>query len=447
MAFKRILLRRDTSSNWTSGNPVLASGEIGYETNTGKFKIGNGATAWTSLSYASVPIGLSALNDLGDVTITSAANGDFLRWNGTVWVNDAVNLSTDTIGSYVESLVAGTGVTLTNNSGEAATPTVAVDTTVIAPLASPTFTGTVSGVTKTMVGLGNVDNTSDANKPVSTATQTALDLKAPLASPTFTGTVAGVTKSMVGLGNVDNTSDANKPVSTATQTALDLKAPLASPTFTGTASTNDLTVSGNLTVSGTTTSINTETLTVNDNVIVLNNNATGAPTEDAGIEVERGSSTNVVLRWNETADVWELTNDGSTYSAIATAASVANATALTIDNLTDVTITSAANKDFLMYNGTAWVDQPITLGTDTTGNYMAGVSAGTGISVTHTPGEGSTATIAVDATVATLASPALTGTPTAPTAAAGTSTTQIATTEFVMANAEDDQFILAGQIF
>jgi len=116
-----------------------------------------------------------------------------------------------------------------------------------APLASPTFTGTVSGITKTMVGLGSVDNTSDAAKPVSTATQSALDLKAnagdvnsalalkaPLASPTFTGTVSGITKTMVGLGSVDNTADAAKPVSTATQTALNLKAPLASPTFTGT---------------------------------------------------------------------------------------------------------------------------------------------------------------------------------------------------------------------
>ena len=49
--------------------------------------------------------------------------------------------------------------------------------------------------------------------------------------------------------------------------------------------------------------------------------------------------------------------------------------------------------------------------------------------------------------IAPVASPNFTGTPTAPTAAVGTSTTQIATTEFVMANAEDDQFILAGQIF
>ena len=103
-----------------------------------------------------------------------------------------------------------------------------------APLNSPTFTGTVSGVTKTMVGLENVDNTADSAKPVSTAQQTALDLKADLASPTFTGTVSGITATMVGLGSVDNTSDASKPVSTATQTALDLKANLASPTFTGT---------------------------------------------------------------------------------------------------------------------------------------------------------------------------------------------------------------------
>ena len=88
-----------------------------------------------------------------------------------------------------------------------------------ANLASPTFTGTVSGITASMVGLGNVDNTSDANKPVSSAQQTALNLKANLASPTFTGTVSGVTASMVGLSNVDNTSDANKPVSSAQQAA------------------------------------------------------------------------------------------------------------------------------------------------------------------------------------------------------------------------------------
>jgi hypothetical protein len=100
--------------------------------------------------------------------------------------------------------------------------------------------GVISG---SFTGLSNVDNTSDLDKPVSTATQTALDLKANLASPTFTGTVAGITKSMVGLSNVDNTSDTSKPISTATQTALNLKANSANPTFTGTLSADSLSTS------------------------------------------------------------------------------------------------------------------------------------------------------------------------------------------------------------
>lgn len=77
---------------------------------------------------------------------------------------------------------------------------------------------------RTALGLGSVDNTSDLSKPVSTAQQTALNLKAPLASPEFTGTPTGITKTHVGLANVDNTSDVSKPVSTAQAAALALKA-------------------------------------------------------------------------------------------------------------------------------------------------------------------------------------------------------------------------------
>jgi hypothetical protein len=74
----------------------------------------------------------------------------------------------------VTEVTAGTGLT---GGTITSTGTVAVNFGVVAPLASPTFTGTVSGITKSMVGLGNVDNTSDLNKPISTATQTALNLK------------------------------------------------------------------------------------------------------------------------------------------------------------------------------------------------------------------------------------------------------------------------------
>ena len=61
-----------------------------------------------------------------------------------------------------------------------------------------------------------------------------LAAKAPLSSLTFTGNVSGITKSMVGLNNVDTTADLNKPIATATQSAFGLKAPIASPTFTRT---------------------------------------------------------------------------------------------------------------------------------------------------------------------------------------------------------------------
>ncbi len=82
MAGARIQLKRATASQWTAANTVLFAGEIGYETDTNKFKIGDGTTAWTSISYFNGNLSGSNLNDLFDVTITSAANGDFLRWNG-----------------------------------------------------------------------------------------------------------------------------------------------------------------------------------------------------------------------------------------------------------------------------------------------------------------------------------------------------------------------------
>ena len=80
----------------------------------------------------------------------------------------------------------------------------------------------------------------------------------------------------------------------------------------------DVTVDGDLVVNGTTTSVNTETLTVDDNMIVLNNNEAGTPSQDGGIEIERGTSTNVKIQFKESTDKWQFTNDGSAYVDIAT---------------------------------------------------------------------------------------------------------------------------------
>lgn len=70
----------------------------------------------------------------------------------------------------------------------------------------------------------------------------------------------------------------------------------------------DVIITGDLTVNGTTTSVNTETVTIKDNIILLNSTVTGTPTTDGGIEVERGTSPNVQLVWNETDDAWEMKN-------------------------------------------------------------------------------------------------------------------------------------------
>lgn len=91
----QIQLRRDTASNWTSSNPTLAAGEIGIETDTLKYKLGNGSTAWASLSYASLPanaIDVTTINAKGDLLV-GTANDTVSRLavgsNNTIFVADS----------------------------------------------------------------------------------------------------------------------------------------------------------------------------------------------------------------------------------------------------------------------------------------------------------------------------------------------------------------------
>ena len=154
---------------------------------------------------------------------------------------------------------------------------------------------------------------------------------------------------------------------------------------------NNMTVSGNLTVSGTTTTVNTETISLADNQIVLNSNATGSASENAGIEIERGDDANKTLIWDESNDRWTV---GSETFVAGTFIGNLTGTASSATTLTSLTASI------------------------TELNYVDGVT--------------SAIQTQLDAKAA-LASPALTGTPTAPTASTGTSTTQIATTAYVQA--------------
>jgi len=298
----QIQLRNDTAANWTADNPTLAIGEVGLETDTSKFKIGNGSTAWNSLAYA-----IGDLDSLDGVSINAVSliSNHVLAYNAntSTWFNsNSINVLNTDISTINETLTAKANLSAPTFTGTVVLPSTTsigdVSATEIghlnnvtssiqtqlndrptatevsgtyAPLNNPTFTGTVvlsantsigdvsaseisvlNNLTASTVELNTLDgitaSTAELNildgatltvtelnyvDGVTSAIQTQLDSKAPTANATFTGTVSGITKSMVGLGNADNTSDADKPVSTATQTALNAKLNLAGGTMTG----------------------------------------------------------------------------------------------------------------------------------------------------------------------------------------------------------------------
>ena len=109
----------------------------------------------------------------------------------------------------------------------------------------------------------------------------------------------------------------------------------------------DLTVDGNLTVSGTTTTVNSNNVNIGDSIITLNSDETLAATQDAGIEIERGTDTNVNLIYDETNNYWTLTNDGSNSYQIATYNdSIENATLTAGEAITITDNSSGRTKSF-----------------------------------------------------------------------------------------------------
>jgi len=296
----RMQQRRGTAATWTSANPILGVGEIGYETDTNKFKIGDGSNRWVNLNYFvdansildGAPGMLNTLNELAE------ALGDDPAFFTTVATNlsnheaDGINvhgiadtslLATKSYADQAEADAIATAsadaTTKANAAQAAAIAAAAADATTKANDAraaaeltasnallsesasrSSEISNTVSAHSSATQNIHGIENTANL------ATKTYADNSSSSAVSTHNGvstnvhgiadtanlvTLAGtktltnktitsplgLVKADVGLSNVDNTSDANKPVSTAAQTALDLKAPLASPIFTGTVTT------------------------------------------------------------------------------------------------------------------------------------------------------------------------------------------------------------------
>ena len=355
-----------------------------------------------------------------------------------------------------------------------------------APLASPTFTGTVSGITKTMVGLGSADNTADTAKPVSTATQTELDLKlasataastyAPLASPVLTGTPAAPTaaadtnstqiattafaKAEADAAEAAAASDAttkanaaktdaeataaadatakvaaeaalrvsgdSASVSTAATSAAAIYAPLASPTFTGTVTLPAGTITAGMILDGTVSSSDIASDAVTT-AKILDANVTTAKINDSSITSGKIAASAVT--------------EGKIADGAVTSGKIADGTIVDTDVSSIAEIAqskiSGLSASFALKADLA---SPTFTGT-VSGITKTMVGLGSADNTADTAKPVSTATqTALDlkltsataaSTYAPLASPALTGVPTAPTAAVATNTTQVATTAYV----------------
>lgn len=122
-----------------------------------------------------------------------------------------------------------------------------------------------------------------------------------------TGHVTAIDVSTVTIPSSDNT-DVDVSVSNLETRLGQIDSDINIGNATGVTVTvrDNLIIDGDLTVSGTTTTVNTETINLADNIITLNSNEAGTPSQNAGIEVERGTADNVALLWNESDDDWEF---------------------------------------------------------------------------------------------------------------------------------------------
>jgi hypothetical protein len=116
--------------------------------------------------------------------------------------------------------------------------------------------------------------------------------------------------------------------------------------------TGEVIISSNLTVSGTTTTVNSNEVNIADNIIVLNSDEAGTPSADAGLEIERGTSTNARFLFEESTDLWKSDPGTGTLSEVLTTLS-------TLDDLSDITITTIAAGEILKWDGTNWINNTL----------------------------------------------------------------------------------------
>ena len=134
----QVQLRRGTAASWVSANSTLASGEVGFETDTLKFKIGNGSSAWNALAYANPGISQSTPTFATNAytLIASDAGNILLASNGSTagTINIPTNATTAfPIGTQISILQVGSGLITIQAASSGTTTLNSTGGTAIAP--------------------------------------------------------------------------------------------------------------------------------------------------------------------------------------------------------------------------------------------------------------------------------------------------------------------------
>ena len=116
----QIQVRRGTASQWTSTNPVLAAGEWGYESDTNKAKIGNGSSAWNSLSY------FGGTGTVSSITAGTGLSGGTITSTGTIAIDTATTVDVSTSQTLTNKTLTAPVINLALNAQTGTTYTFAL---------------------------------------------------------------------------------------------------------------------------------------------------------------------------------------------------------------------------------------------------------------------------------------------------------------------------------
>ena len=351
-ASSSLTIAADSGSDDTvaGGETLTFEGDTGISTvvSNNKITIDLDDTAVTPNSYGSATsIPTFTVDQQGRLTAAGSATiSTSLGVQADAGTADSIALGSETL-----DIAGGTGLTTTAGSGTN-TVTVALDNTAVS---AGSFGSTTAIPTFTVDAQGRL--TAAGTAAVTAGFTLAGDSGTSGIANGDTATVSGGTGVTTAVSGDEVTVSIGQAVATTSNVTFNnvaVDGTLTSDDITAanmTASGNVI-VTGNLTVNGTTTTVNSNTVNIGDNIIVLNSDETGTPSANAGIEIERGTSTNVLVRYKEATDRWEFTNDGSTYFNIPLSTEYDKYTSFTVSDGSNTTaITSAATLTFAASGG------------------------------------------------------------------------------------------------